>query len=269
MLDIIGDILNWLATGLLFPLLLLPLSLLISIKTNAGTLLQPIIWLILTIGIAYAGILFTYLVPGQIGALFSYKFGIWAIDIIFLSILGQLTGGVSRWVNTITRAATIITNFAGRSVMWLVLAMAFIQFMVVVLRYAFGLNFIWMQESITYLHGAVFLLAAGYALLIDDHVRVDLFYREASAKQKALVNLFGTYLLLIPVCILLLWAGAPYVYASWQATEGSNESSGLQLLFLLKSLIPIFAVLLLLAGFVSASRAVTTLTNPHASQEGV
>ncbi|MAW80801.1 MAG: C4-dicarboxylate ABC transporter permease [Parvularcula sp.] len=153
----------------------------------------------------------------------------------------------------------VIARVAGRAVIWLLLAMALIQFGVVILRYAFGLNYIFMQESITYMHGAVFLLAGGYALLTDDHVRVDIFYREASPRRKAIVDLLGTYLLLIPVCLLLIWTASPYVARSWAVGEGSNESSGIQALFILKSFIPAFAVLLLMAGFVIAARAVATL----------
>ena len=76
-----------------------------------------------------------------------------------------------------------VARKTGRAVMWLLLVMALVQFAVVVLRYVFGVNFIFMQESITYMHGAVFLLAGGYALLTDDHVRVDIFYGSASPKR--------------------------------------------------------------------------------------
>ena len=139
--------------------------------------------------------------------------------------------------------------------MWLLLVMALVQFAVVVLRYVFGINYIFMQESITYMHGAVFLLAGGYALLTNDHVRVDIFYREAPEKQKALVDFLGTYLLLFPVCLLLLWTASPYVANSWAVGEGSNESSGIQAVFIMKSFIPAFAVLLAMAGFNIAARA--------------
>jgi hypothetical protein len=98
---------------------------------------------------------------------------------------------------------------AGRITIVLILAMAAIQFSAVILRYVFGINFIAMQESVTYLHGAVFLLAGGYALLADDHVRVDIFYRDASPRKKALVDLAGFYLLLLPFCFVALWAAIP------------------------------------------------------------
>ena len=145
--------------------------------------------------------------------------------------------------------------------MWLLFAMAFVQFAVVVLRYVFGINYIFMQESITYMHGAVFLIAAGYALTTDDHVRVDIFYREAPAKRKALIDFLGTYLFLFPICVVLLWTASPYVASSWAVREGSAETSGIQGVFLLKSLIPTFAVLLAMAGFNIAARAGAILKN--------
>ncbi|OFX03973.1 MAG: hypothetical protein A3E78_13815 [Alphaproteobacteria bacterium RIFCSPHIGHO2_12_FULL_63_12] len=152
-----------------------------------------------------------------------------------------------------------IVRFTGRTTLYLVMAMAAVQFSIVILRYVFGLNFIAMQESVTYLHGSVFLLAGGYALVTDDHVRVDIFYREASPHQKAFVDLAGTYLLLFPFCFVALWAAGPYVGNSWAVREGSMEQSGIRGVFLLKTLIPIYLTLLALAGFVVARRAAETL----------
>ncbi|HXI86208.1 MAG TPA: hypothetical protein VNH64_02020, partial [Parvularculaceae bacterium] len=96
-------------------------------------------------------------------------------------------------------------------------------------------------------------------LLTDDHVRVDIFYRGASLRKKALIDFGGCYLFLFPVCLLILWAGSPYVGQSWSVHEGSTEQSGIQAVFLLKSLIPIFAMLVAMAGFSLAARAGETL----------
>ena len=134
--------------------------------------------------------------------------------------------------------------------------MALVQFAVVLLRYVFGVNWIFMQESVIYMHGLVFLVAAGYALLTDDHVRVDIFYRGSPPKRKALIDLLGTYFFLFPICLLILWTASPYVARSWLVMEGSTDTSGIQGVFLLKTLIPIFAALLSMAGFVIAHRAV-------------
>ena len=142
---------------------------------------------------------------------------------------------------------------------WSGLAMIIIQVLSVLLRYMFGVNFIWMQESITYLFGIMFLLGSSFALLRDEHVRVDIFYSRFSAKRKALIDFLGTYLFLLPLCALILWAANGYVAASWRAMEGSPDASGIQAVYLLKSLIPAFATLLAMAGFVQANRAAAIL----------
>lgn len=133
----------------------------------------------------------------------------------------------------------------GRAAAWLMLAMVLLSFSVVVLRYGFSLGWIWLQESVTYLHAMVFMLAAGWTLQSDGHVRVDVFYRSASARRQAVVNLAGTLLLLIPFCLFLLAIGWEYVYASWKLKEGSREAGGVPLVYLLKSLILLLPILLL------------------------
>lgn len=157
-----------------------------------------------------------------------------------------------------------INKHVARTIMWAGLGMALIQLLVVIMRYVFGINFIWMQESIIYLFGALFLLSAGYALLTDDHVRVDIFYRESSVKRKALVNFIGTYLFLFPVCGLIIWAAGPYVGRAWAVLEGSQETSGIQAVFLIKSLIPAFATLMAMAGFSLATKSVLILVDEKA-----
>ncbi|NWG92063.1 MAG: TRAP transporter small permease subunit [Parvularculaceae bacterium] len=152
-----------------------------------------------------------------------------------------------------------IVRRTGHLALYLVMLMALVQFSAVILRYVFGLNFIAMQESVTYMHGAVFLLAGGYALLTDDHVRVDIFYRDASPRSKAMIDLAGTYLFLFPFCLVALWAAGPYVANSWAVREGSMEQSGIKGVFLLKTLIPIYLTLLACAGFVIAARSVAAI----------
>ncbi len=145
-------------------------------------------------------------------------------------------------------------------IMWAGLAMMLIQVLSVLLRYVFGINFIWMQESIIYLFALLFLLGAGYALIKDEHVRVDVVYTTLSPRKKAMVNMLGTYLFLFPVCGLIIWAAGGYVAAAWLNQEGSQDASGIQAVFLLKSLIPAFATLLAMAGFVVAAKASAVLT---------
>jgi len=133
----------------------------------------------------------------------------------------------------------------GRAVAWLTLAMVLLTFLVVVLRYGFNLGWIWMQESVTYLHAAVFMVAAAWALQEDGHVRVDIFYRGGSERYKALVNLLGAVLFLVPFCVFMLMVGWEYVFTSWKLLEGSREAGGIPLVYLLKSLILVLPALLL------------------------
>jgi TRAP-type mannitol/chloroaromatic compound transport system permease small subunit len=147
----------------------------------------------------------------------------------------------------------------GRTVTWFALFIVLIQFVVVVMRYVFGIGSIFAQESITYLHGFLFMLAAAYTLLVDGHVRVDIFYRDAHPRKKAIINLFGAFVLLIPVCILIFWTSFPYVAASWAALEGSPETSGIQARYIQKTAILVFAVMMALQGVSMAIRSFLAL----------
>ncbi len=148
----------------------------------------------------------------------------------------------------------------GNAVSWFALLMVLVQTIVVLQRYVFGLSFIWLQESIMYMHGILFMLAAGYTLLHGGHVRVDIFYREASPRRKALVDFLGTYLFLFPFTYLILDTAYPYVEIAWRVQEGSAETSGIQGIYLLKSVILLFAGLVLLQGLSLASRTAFVLT---------
>ena len=153
----------------------------------------------------------------------------------------------------------------GNGVAWAVLVMVLVQVVVVILRYGFGLGSIFLQESILYLHSAVFLLGAGYTLRHDGHVRVDIFYRTASEKTRATTDLLGSLFFLIPVAVLLIWISLPYVIRSWSVLEGSRETSGIPAVFLLKSAIPLFAFLIALQGLSMIGNAVKALRRPNSS----
>lgn len=110
---------------------------------------------------------------------------------------------------------------------WLTLIMVLVTFVIVVLRYLFDTGFIWLQESLTWMHAAVFMLGAAYTLQQEEHVRVDIFYRGMSARRKAIVNICGVLLFLLPMCIYLLVSGIDYAAASWRVAEESRNSNGL------------------------------------------
>jgi len=159
-----------------------------------------------------------------------------------------------------------IVSAAGRAVAWLTLLMTLLTFGIVVLRYGFNQGWIWLQESVTYLHAAVFMVAAAWALQTDDHVRVDIFYRERSPRHRAAVNLAGTLLFLVPFGVLLLAVGWDYVAASWATREVSREAGGLPLVWLLKTLILVLPALLLMQSWVTAAAAIRQLR--RGSDEG-
>jgi TRAP-type mannitol/chloroaromatic compound transport system permease small subunit len=112
---------------------------------------------------------------------------------------------------------------------------------------------------VIYGHAAVFMLAAAWTLRGEGHVRVDIFYGEASARTKALIDLLGAILLLLPFMLVLLWLSEPYAQRSREVIERSQEASGLPIVFVLKTLIPVFALMMALQGVAQAIRAATAL----------
>src|SRR5581483_7382944 len=99
------------------------------------------------------------------------------------------------------------------------------------------------------------MLAAAWVLQSDGHVRVDIFYADAKPRTKAAIDLLGAVVFLAPFVIALVVLSVPYVARSWRLLEHSREASGLPFVYLLKTLIPLFAVLLGLQGIAQAIRA--------------
>ncbi|MEW4983928.1 MAG: TRAP transporter small permease subunit [Cycloclasticus sp.] len=145
-------------------------------------------------------------------------------------------------------------------VSWLVALMVVTMFCIVVLRYGFNIGNIAVQESITYMHGLVFMLAIAHTLKTNGHVRVDILYQRWGAKGQAIVNLIGSIFLLLPVCIFIFYISWDYVSASWSYYEGSREAGGIDGVFLLKSLIPLMAILLFFQGLSEALKSINVLS---------
>ena len=152
-----------------------------------------------------------------------------------------------------------LTTGIGRAVAWLVLVVVLLQFGLVIARYLFGLGSIWLTETVIYAHATLFMLAAAWVLHIGGHVRVDVFYAEATPRTKAVIDLAGSVFLLLPFALVLVWLSVPYAARSWAILERSQESSGLPLVFVLKTLIPLFAMLMALQGLAQAIRALAVL----------
>jgi TRAP-type mannitol/chloroaromatic compound transport system permease small subunit len=168
---------------------------------------------------------------------------------------------------TLCRAIDRLNEHVGRTVAWLAVVMVLVQFAIVVARYVFAIGSIPVQESIWYMHGILFMVGAGYTLLYDGHVRVDIFYGVATPRRKAIIDLMGVLFLLLPVCVAILLLSWSYVLNAWRVLEGSTEMSGLPLIFAFKTVIWVFAVLLALQGIALAGKAVLYLTGhaPHYS----
>ena len=158
-----------------------------------------------------------------------------------------------------------IIAWLGRIICWCVPAMAPLVLIIVVLRYGFNTGAIAAQESVQYLHATVFMLGAAVTLGADQHVRVDIFYRGFSARQKAWVNILGHIVFTLPVCGLIGWGSLDYVLDSWSAREASPEPGGLPFVFLLKTLIPVMALLLALQSLAQCRRALSALQRGNAS----
>jgi TRAP-type mannitol/chloroaromatic compound transport system permease small subunit len=141
-----------------------------------------------------------------------------------------------------------ISRAVGGVVMWTALAMVLLQFSIVLLRYVFGFTSIFVNESVLYLHASLFMLGAGYTLLMNGHVRVDIFYAPLPPRRKAMIDIFGHLCLMLPSLAILLYYSWPSVRRSWSILEGAISVGGVPASFLLKSLVPAFCVLLLVQG---------------------
>ena len=154
-----------------------------------------------------------------------------------------------------------ISTVTGHVTAWLTLFMVVVTFVVVVMRYVFDAGFIWVQESVVWMHAVVFMLGAAYTLRDEDHVRVDVFYRAMSARKRAWVDLVGVVIFLLPLCAFLAWKSWDFVVQSWSVREASREPGGLPYPFvpLVKSVILLMPVTLALQGlslFLGALRTV-------------
>lgn len=156
------------------------------------------------------------------------------------------------------RVADLIDRLSdglGRLLAWLVPLLVALVVALVVARYLFDAGSIAAQEATLWLHAIIFMLGIPVALRHGRHVRVDVFQQHWSAKRRAWVDLAGTLLLLLPFALLMFVISLDYVQPSWAIGEGSRDPGGLPALYLLKSLIPLTALLLVLQGIAELLRA--------------
>ena len=146
------------------------------------------------------------------------------------------------------RCIDTFNEWVGRAVSWVTLLLVLVVFVDVVMRYLFKTTFVFTQEMEWHLFAFIFLIGAGYTLLHDGHVRVDIFYQRLSPKARAWVNLGGVLLFLIPGCLLIITTSWKFVYNAWSILEGSPDPGGIPFRFIVKGTIPVGFVLLLLQG---------------------
>lgn len=150
-------------------------------------------------------------------------------------------------ISFISSKIDLTVKFIGHTVSWLALIMTVITLLIVILRYVFNIGSIWMQESLVWMHSAIFLMGAAYTLKSDEHVRVDIFYRSFSPKQKSWVNIIGAVFFALPVCIFLLMVTGDFVSSAWSVKEISRDAGGLPYpaIPLLKSMLLIMPLLII------------------------
>ena len=153
-----------------------------------------------------------------------------------------------------------MSRSVGNAVAFAAIAMALVTTTVVILRSGFGQGAIAAQESVLYLHGALFMLGAAPTLLTDKHVRVDVFYRNFTDRQKNWVNTIGHTVFTLPFCTLIVFGSWGYVSESWSIMESSPEPGGIPAVFLLKTLIPAMALLLALQAVSLIIQGLTELS---------
>ncbi len=164
-----------------------------------------------------------------------------------------------KWLALFVNAVGRLNIFVGRALSWLALAAVLLCFTVVVQRYVFATTHLWLQDLYVWVGGAMFMGVAGYALLVDAHVRVDIFYRPASLRRKALLDMIGVVLFLLPFCAVLWTWGSEYVFRSWALREASSNPGGMPGLYVLKTFILVFVVLVGLQGLSMLARSILVL----------
>lgn len=160
-----------------------------------------------------------------------------------------------------------INKKVGHAVAWLAFSMAIITFTVATLRYGFSLGWVWFQETYVWMHGAIIMLAMAYTLMAGGHVRVDIFYRSASVRYRALVDLLGTILFLMPSLFVVAKYTIPYVLLSWSRLEVSQEAGGLPGLFLFKTTMLAFFTLLFIQAIAIIIRSCNALATGEYTEE--
>ena len=152
----------------------------------------------------------------------------------------------------------------GQTAIWLLPLMICLAFAIVVLRYGFNYGRVDMQEGVVYLHVFILSLCMGYTMRLEGHVRVDVFYNRLQEKTKTKIDLVGNLIFLLPTCAAIVFYSIDYVATSWHLLERSQEAAGLPFIFVLKTMVPVMAALLLWQGMIRIIRQVCLVLDSKA-----
>jgi TRAP-type mannitol/chloroaromatic compound transport system permease small subunit len=152
------------------------------------------------------------------------------------------------WLQRVCGWIDAVNERVGRLTSWVTLGLVAVVFTDVVMRYLFNKSFVFTQELEWQLFAFIFLIGAGYTLLYDGHVRVDILYQRWGPKAKAWLNLAGVVTALIPGCLMIIITSWHFVVRAWAVSEGSPDPGGIPYRFIVKGFIPLGFSLLLLQG---------------------
>lgn len=154
-----------------------------------------------------------------------------------------------------------ISSASGEITAWLTLIMVIVTSVIVVMRYVFDAGLIWLQESVIWMHAVVFMVGAAYTLLHEEHVRVDIFYRTMSARRRAMIDLLGVLVFLLPLCFFLAFKAYDFAAVSWSLHESSREPGGLPypLIPILKSIVIVMPIVVALQGVSLLLRSIAAM----------
>ena len=170
-------------------------------------------------------------------------------------------------IEKLSRLIDASSDLIGRSAAWLTVGMVLLMALIVALRYLFQTGSIAMQEAVIYVNALIFTLGAAYTLKEQGHVRVDIFYNRLGVKQKALVDLLGGLVFLLPFAGFIIWQSWDYVSVSWRIKESSAELSGLPYVYLLKATIILLALLLIIQGISEILKPIVSIRQSDAQSD--
>ncbi|VAX19500.1 TRAP dicarboxylate transporter, DctQ subunit, unknown substrate 6 [hydrothermal vent metagenome] len=161
-----------------------------------------------------------------------------------------------------------INERIGKTVSWLVLFLTLLTAWDVTARYLFHSGSVALQELEWHIFATIFLLSAGYTLKNNAHVRVDIIYSRLSKKGRAVINLFGSLLFLLPFCTLMIYASSGFVESSFSVRESSGDPGGLPARYILKAMIPAGFFLLLVQGVSLILRSLAEILERSTHEDG-